>query len=138
MSRAAIRSVTHSKSTTMFENDAQPITKLIQAYFQGIYAGDIALLRSCFHENAFLYGDINGAPYVKGQESYLDGVAQRESPSALGEDFEMRILSIEVLGKMALVRAQVPIYGFNYYDFLSLSEIDGEWKIVNKLFTHRE
>ncbi|WP_394329748.1 nuclear transport factor 2 family protein [Zunongwangia profunda] len=26
--------------------------------------------------------------------------------------------------------------GFNYYDYLSLFKINGEWKIVNKLFTN--
>jgi hypothetical protein len=28
--------------------------------------------------------------------------------------------------------------GFNYYDFLSLLHLDGEWQIVCKVFTHVE
>jgi hypothetical protein len=30
----------------------------------------------------------------------------------------------------------LPMLGYNYYDFLSLSKISGRWQIVNKLFTN--
>jgi len=50
----------------------------------------------------------------------------------------MEILSIEILGNNAIVKAKLPILDYNYLDFLSLAKINEEWKIVNKLFAHVE
>lgn len=66
----------------------------------------------------------------------MNSVQSRKSPKELEESFKMKILSIEILGNNALVKAQVPMLGYNYFDFLSLSKINDDWKIVNKLFTH--
>lgn len=34
--------------------------------------------------------------------------------------------------------AHLKMLGFNYYDFLSLGHVNGDWKIVNKVFAHVE
>ncbi|PZQ79270.1 MAG: nuclear transport factor 2 family protein, partial [Flavobacterium johnsoniae] len=46
------------------------------------------------------------------------------------------IISIEVINTIAVAKTHVPIFEYNYYDLLSLSLIDGNWVIVNKLLTH--
>ena len=56
----------------------------------------------------------------------------------MGEEFKMKILGIEILGCVAIAKLHVPMLGYNYYDFLSLTLINGTWKIVNKVFTHVE
>jgi hypothetical protein len=81
-------------------------------------------------------GDINGQPYFKNLTEYLDGVKVRKSPSELGEEFRMKILGIDVLNDIAHVRLHVPMLGFNYYDKLALCKVNGQWLIVNKLFTN--
>jgi hypothetical protein len=120
---------------TTDENRKQ-ITSVLENYFNGIFAGDIHLLRSAFHPMAFLSGDINGEPYFKTLEQYLDGVKNRKSPNELGAKFGMEIISIEIINTIAVAKTHVPIFEYNYYDLLSLSLIDGKWVIVNKLLTH--
>lgn len=110
----------------------------IQDYFDGIFHGDILKLRRTFADTAFLYGDINGVAYKKSVEEYLDGVKSRKSPKALGEVFKMDILSLEILGQVAVAKVHVPMLGYNYYDYLSFSLTDNTWKIVSKVFTHVE
>jgi len=122
----------------MYGKLSSEIKTLVSHYFQGIYNGDIEKLENAFHPQALLFGDIKGEPYFKTVTDYIDGVKTRKSPSDLGESFKMEILAIEITGNMATVKAHLPMLGFNYYDFLSLSLIAGEWKIVNKLFTHVE
>lgn len=114
------------------------IKTVVSHYFQGIYYGDNDKLENAFHPQALLFGDINGEPYFNTVTDYIDGVKSRRSPIDLGEEFKMEILTIEIIGNMASVKAHVPMLGFNYYDFLSLSLVQGEWKIVNKLFAHVE
>ena len=122
----------------MFNKQSEEIQAVIQNYFEGIYNGDELRLKEAFHSETLLFGDIKGIPYFKAVTEYIDGVKSRKSPKDLGEDFKMEILSIEILGTNAIVRAQLPMLGYNYFDFLSLAKIKGDWKIVNKLFTHVE
>ncbi|NVK05000.1 MAG: nuclear transport factor 2 family protein [Flavobacteriia bacterium] len=118
--------------------ESDRILDLIESYFLGIYDGKTDLLRSVFHPKAMLFGDINGKEYLKTLDEYLEGVEARQSPSELGESYEMKVLSIEINGQVALAKVNVPILSFNYQDFLSLAVVNDEWVIVNKTFTHVE
>lgn len=122
----------------MYDEFSSEIKTVVFNYFQGIYNGDSDKLEIAFHSQALLFGDIKGEPYFKNVTDYIDGVKSRKSPNDLGEDFKMKILAIEIMGNMATVKAHTPMLGFNYYDFLSLNLVQGEWKIVNKVFTHVE
>ncbi len=120
----------------MFAKESIAIQQTIENYFLGIFNGDIALLEKAFHPNCLLIGDINGEPYFKNINEYLEGVKSRKCPKELGETFNMKVLSIEILGNNAIAKLHLPMLGFNYYDFMSLSKIDSKWVIVNKLFTN--
>ncbi len=122
----------------MYKEHIKEIEGLITNYFEGIFYGDITKLESCFHENTYLYGDIKGADYLKSVTEYLEGVKNRQSPEDLNETLKMKIIGIDVMGKIAMAKLHVPMLGYNYYDYLSLSKIKDEWKIVNKIFTHVE
>ncbi|MDP5202368.1 nuclear transport factor 2 family protein [Flavobacterium sp. DG2-3] len=119
-----------------FGTNAALITAVLMNYFNGIYNGDVTTLQSAFHPQAIVSGDINGQPYFKTVEQYLEGVKNRKSPKELGEDFKMKILSLEIINNTAVAKVQVPIFEYNYYDQLSLVVVDGKWIIVNKLLTN--
>lgn len=114
----------------------QEIDALLKKYFDGLFYGDTALLRSVFHPQALLFGEVRGAPYQNSLEGFLSAVAQRESPHQRGEKFRMEALGIEVLNQIAYVKAHCPMLGFNYFDYLALVHDGARWLITNKLFTH--
>lgn len=120
----------------MYRDEITAIQNTINTYFEGIYQGDINHLKSAFHPEALLFGDINGDPYFRTLDQYLEGVKNRKSPKELGEAFKMKTLAIELLGQNAIAKLRMPMLGFNYFDILSFSKIEGKWLIVNKLFTH--
>lgn len=120
----------------MYKDNNKDIQKVITNYFEGIFYGDADKLESCFTNNAIIYGDINGVPYKKYRNEYIDGVKNRKSPSELNEVFKMETIGIDILGNIAMIKLHVPMLGYNYYDYLSLTKIDENWKIVNKIFTH--
>ncbi|WP_062056299.1 nuclear transport factor 2 family protein [Aquimarina longa] len=120
----------------MYKENLEEIEKLITNYFEGIFYGNVTQLQSCFHENAYIYGDIKGVEYLKSINEYLDGVNNRQSPNDLNESLKMKIIGIDIIGKIAMAKLHVPMLGYNYYDYLSLTKIDDDWKIVNKIFTH--
>lgn len=120
----------------MYNDNTKDIQKVITNYFEGIFYGDADKLESCFTNNAIIYGDIHGVPYKKSRNDYIDGVKNRKSPSELNEVFKMKTIGIDILGNIAMIKLHVPMLGYNYYDYLSLTKIDEDWKIVNKIFTH--
>ncbi|WP_430409393.1 nuclear transport factor 2 family protein [Kordia sp.] len=120
----------------MYKKDVKEIENLITNYFMGIFNGDSAKLEACFDDNVHIYGDVKEIEYLKSIKEYLAGVENRPSPKDLGESFQMKIIGIDIMGKIAMVKLHVPMLGYNYYDYLSLATIDNNWKIVNKIFTH--
>lgn len=127
-----------AQNTIKMENqiEIQAITDAIENYyFKGIYNGDEILLGSIFQPGTFLFGDVNGQPYFKTVDLYLDGVKNRQSPKDSGKPFKGEILHISVVNSIAVAELNVKMYDFNYRDFLSFHKINGQWLIVNKMLT---
>lgn len=114
------------------------ILKQLQVYLDAIYDGDVAALRSTFHPAALLFAEVRGEIVQKTLDAYLLGVGSRKSPASQNEPYGMSVLSIEVVGKMASAKVRVKMSGNNYYDFLSILDVGGHWRIVNKMYTHIE
>lgn len=115
--------------------DHQAVLMAVSEYFKGVFSGEVDRLRAVFHPRAALFAEIRGEAYYKPLEEYLDVVAHRKSPEALGEPFLMKPISVEVTHNMAFAKVHCPMLGYNYYDYLSFVRQDGRWIIVNKLFT---
>jgi hypothetical protein len=107
-----------------YTDNATAVSAVLSNYFNGVFNG------------ALVSGDVNGQPYFKTLDQYLDGVKNRKSPFELGEGFRMEIISIEIINMIAVAKTRLPMFEFNYHDLLSLSKINGEWVIVNKLLTN--
>ncbi|BDU25799.1 nuclear transport factor 2 family protein [Flavobacterium sp. GSB-24] len=117
--------------------DTEAITAAIENnYFKGIYEGDEMLLGSIFQPGTLLYGDVNGQPYFKTADLYLNGVKNRQSPKDSGKPFKGEILNIKVVNSIAMAEVNLKMYEFNYRDFLSFHKINGKWYIVNKMLTN--
>lgn len=114
----------------------QEVSTLLKNYFDGLYKGDVDLLRSVFHPEAQLFGEIRGKAYRNSVDGFLTAVGGRKSPHSLGEPFAMEVLELQVKNQVAHVRARCPMLGFNYLDFLALVNDGQRWQIVNKTFTH--
>ncbi|QHV97634.1 nuclear transport factor 2 family protein [Spirosoma endbachense] len=112
------------------------ITTMLNSYFNGIYEGDVVLLGGTFNPGTLLFGDVNGQPYARILDQYLDGVKNRQSPKESGKPFKGEIISIDVIHSIAMAKVRVKMYDFNYHEFLSFHKLDGHWLIVNKMITH--
>lgn len=117
--------------------DVAAITNAIENYyFKGIYEGDAILLENIFYPGTLVYGDVNGQPYFKTADLYLNGVKNRQSPKDLGTPYKGEILNIKVVNSIAMAEINLKMYEFNYRDFLSFHKINGKWYIVNKMLTN--
>jgi hypothetical protein len=127
------------QNLTKMKNNRQDSLAITQAleicYFKGIFEGNIEILANIFNSGTLLFGDINGQPYAKTLNQYLDGVKNRQSPKDSGKPFKENIISVDVINSIAIAKVHVKMYEFNYDEFLSFHKIDNIWIIVNKMIT---
>ena len=124
----------HTKHMTNYTTDSADIDRILtDAYFKGIYEGDVNLLGSTFYSGTLLFGDAAGKPYFKTLPQYLEGVRNRQSPKDSGKPFKGEIVSIEIINSIAMAKVRVKMYEFNYFELLSFHKLDGKWVIVNKM-----
>lgn len=112
-------------------NDFESVTRIVRSYFDGLHYGDVSKLRAIFHQDAFL----KTPGSRRSLEQWLAAVASRPIPSQQGRAYGFKLLSIEVIKDQAMVKLECPLFEHCYIDFLGLLKEDGQWKIVNKMYT---
>lgn len=115
--------------TAVKEYDA--ILATIELYVAGGKAGKSELMKPAFHETATMSGYL-GPDLIAGpiQElfDYVDG-----NPPAAG--LSLRVASVEVTGTVAAVRLEMDDWGgHRFTDLMTLLKVEGDWKIMTKVF----
>ncbi len=115
--------------TNMSEYDA--IAKTVQHYIDGARSGKGDDMKPAFHEDATIFGYV-GPDLFAGPIQILFAWNDDNGPATELED---RIASIEVTGTVATVRLELENWtGFRFTDLFTLLKVDGDWKIMNKVF----
>jgi hypothetical protein len=115
--------------------EIQAIRDAVSRYADGLHSGDIDLLRKVFHPDGMMYGASAKAVTITPIEGLFDYVAANEAPTVSGEPHECTIVDIRRSGNAALAEvAERSLYGTDYVNYLLLVKIDGEWKMVCKVF----
>ncbi|MCE2596433.1 MULTISPECIES: nuclear transport factor 2 family protein [Motilimonas] len=113
-------------------SDLAIIESMIGSYFKGLHSADTKLLDSLFDDNVSLYAP--GIRRTKAQ--WLELVANRPVPQALGHPYRYQILSIELCGEQAFAKLSCPLLGEQYIDFLGFLHEQGQWTIVSKQYAN--
>ena len=113
------------------------IAKTVDLYFQGLYHSDVEKLKIAFGPQARVVGTFQGNPADFSLDEFLGIVGQTPAPSGQGEAYDMRIVSVDVTGDVALVKVEDLYLGLRFTDYLTLYEKDGGWIIIHKAFYHQ-
>ena len=119
------------KPVASYQSDHEAIVGLLNDYFDGLFEGDVEKLRSIFHADAWLKGN----NYRKTLNEWLEAVANRPIPGDEGMEYNFNIQSLEIIGDQAMAKVDAPLLAAHFIDFLGLLKENGQWKIVNKMFT---
>ena len=115
--------------TIMNEHDA--IGKVVQHYIDGAKSGRGDDMKPAFHTDATIFG-YAGDDLFAGPIQKLFDWSDENGPAT---ELEARIASIDVIGTAATVRLELDnLSGHRYTDLFTLLKVDGEWKIMNKVF----
>lgn len=111
------------------------VADVLQTYFDGLYLGDTALLAQAFHPSAIYATATEGHLVHLTMPEYFPIVDARPSPASRGEGRTERIVSIDVVGD-ATARAcvQLSMGEKAFTDYLNLVRLDGQWRIIAKIF----
>jgi hypothetical protein len=113
----------------MSEYDA--IAKVIQYYIDGARSGRSDAMKPAFHKDATIFG-LDGPDLFAGPIQKLFDWDDDNGPAP---DLQARITSIDLVETVATVRLELDNWtGIRFTDLFTLLKIDGEWKIINKVF----
>ncbi len=112
-------------------NEYDLITKVVQHYIDGAKSGKGDDMKPAFHEDATIFG-YAGADLFAGPIQNLFAWNDDNGPAT---ELQARIASIDLIGTIASVRLELDNWtGHRYTDLFTLLKVDGEWKIMNKVF----
>ncbi len=121
--------MTTSAPTHVNEEDA--IAKAVQHYIDGAKSGKGDAMKPAFHKDATIFG-YAGADLFGGPIQQLFAWNDQNGPAT---GLQARIASIDLIGTVATVRLELDNWtGHRFTDLFTLLKVDGEWKIMNKVF----
>src|ERR671939_1393056 len=116
-------------------DDYDAISRVLQLCTEGEAKGDVSKLQRAFHEDARMFGSLAGERFDVPIEELF---ALAESEPADTGSYRSRVLSVQQTGDAAVgVVADEGYWGsLSFIDYFLLARIEGDWKIVSKLFEH--
>ena len=112
-------------------SEHEMIAKAIQPYIDGAKSGRGDDMKPAFHEDATIFG-YAGDDLFAGPSQRLYDWNDDNGPAT---ELQARIATIDVVGTVATVRLELENWsGHRYTDMFTLLKVDGEWKILNKVF----
>ena len=119
----------NNQPTNVHEKDL--ITKVVQRYIDGAKSGKGKDMKPAFHEDATIFG-YAGDDLFAGPIQRLFAWNDENGPAT---GLQARIASIDLIGTIATVRLELDNWtDHRYTDLFTLLKVDGEWKIMNKVF----
>jgi len=112
-------------------DDKHRVEEIVNTYFDALHHADVDRLQTIFHPDAWLKTPNSR----RSLDRWLTDVATRPIPAELGHARKYQILSLDLVRDQAMVKVNCPLFEHNYVDFLGLLKEQGEWRIVNKMYT---
>ncbi len=112
------------------------IEQTLDDYFQGMHRSRGDLIESSFHDN----GTVCGFDTVFGERMDMDRagfaafVSSQPAPADNGEAFDMKLVSLDIKGRVAMAYVDDLYLGKRFTDYLLLVKDGAKWTILNKVW----
>jgi len=118
-------------NTAIKVSEYDAIEKIIQHYLDGAKSGKGEDMKPAFHKDATIFG-YAGPDLFAGPIQQLFDWNDENGPAT---GLKARIASIDLIDTVATVRLELDNWnGSRFTDLFTLLKVDGEWKIMNKVF----
>lgn len=104
----------------------------VENYIKALQTGNVEYARLAFHKDARMIGN-NRAGYLSMPiEEWMAGFDGKPSDDEAQRKRSFQIIDLTPTTGVARVDLAYP--GVTFIDYMTLLKVDGEWKIINKLF----
>ncbi len=118
-------------SAPTYVSEYEAIANVVQKYIGGAKSGRGDDMKPAFHKDATIFGYF-GADLLAGPIQQLFDWNDENGPAT---ELQARIASIDLIDTVATVRLELDDWiGHRFTDLFTLLKVDGEWKIMNKVF----
>jgi hypothetical protein len=104
----------------------------LELYLKGHATGDGEYFRRAFHPDAKIQGNRDGKLFSRTREEFAAGAPGK--PAADEAQRKRRIVSVDVVDDAAFAKIELDYPAVKFTDFMTLLRIDGEWKIMSKVY----
>lgn len=117
-------------------NDYNKVKDVVDLYVDGIKTGDVVKLRKAFHPRAYVMGHGEKLGF-RGHVPVDKFVAiVQDNPAIAGPSYEAVITSMQITKDVGVVVLEEhDFHGCNFVNYLSVSNLEGQWCITNKTYT---
>lgn len=122
--------VTNKNMNTV--QDYEEVLAVVNGYVDGLKSGNVEQLRKTFHKDAVMYGHLKDGL----SEGSIDNLYTYVEEFGAAENIKTRLDVLHKTSTTAIVRVEMESDAANedFTDYHSLIKIDGQWKVVAKLF----
>ncbi len=112
--------------------DYNAVIETASNYVEGLRAGNVATIEQAFHPDAVMYGFTNGQ-LLGGPISNLYRFVETNGDAP---DITTRLDVLAITPTTAVVRVDMEkdAIGADYNDYLTLLKVDGNWKVIAKVY----
>ena len=102
-------------------------------FCEAVKKGDSSIVKPYFYEKACFYGQLNEETYQSGSiEEFYKTI---DTFGACGDDYVARVDILTLEKTIAAVRViEDNWHGYKFTDLLIMNKVNGEWKIVAKVY----
>jgi ketosteroid isomerase-like protein len=109
------------------------VRQVVESYLHGLKHNDVESLKKAFWPDAKLFFvKRDGQLGQLTQAQWYEGFAASAGKEEQGD---LRITTLDITGNAASVKVEEDYPNSKYIDYLSLLKFNGQWKIVNKIYT---
>ena len=112
-------------------SEYEAIARTVQHYIDGGKSGRSDEMKLAFHPNATIFGYVGPDLFAGPIQQLYDWVETNGAATEL----QGRITSTDIVESIATVRLELENWsGHRFTDMFTLLKVDGQWKIINKVF----
>lgn len=112
--------------------DYEAVIAVAQKYVDGLRVGSAESVAQAFHKDAVMYGFTNGELLGGPISNLFDFVKQNGKAPEITTRLD--VLAITPTTAVVRVDMEKDAIGADYNDYLTLIKIDGEWKVIAKVY----
>lgn len=109
------------------------VENIARKFIQAVHDGNSEIVKPYFYEKASFFGQLNEKEYQSGSiQLFYETI---DEMGAVGDDYVARVDVLNIEKTIAMVRViEDNWHGYKFTDLLIMNKIQGEWKIVAKVY----